>query len=369
VIKQISTEALLDTLYRSISAPDSLSEFLVQLNHATRSHVGATMSQDLIHRTGTVSACIGIPAPVIIDYEQRYAAENVWYQRLPRRFVGAVNTSEESLPLSELRTTTFWLEYLKLVDIDHCIGMSGALDAGNVAQLTVCRSHRIGPYSETELRLCQSLTPHWVNACQIRKQLGVLHDTVVSLEAALDRVALAIAFVDANGHVQRVNHGAERLLVRGDVVALHNQRLVARDAADAWRLRDAIAAATGATRATARLVLHDAKGIPTAFVNVHPLARPSSNSQALVFIRSAFGDTPANLSEVLAELFELTPSEARLTAALYAAGDLAAAAQQVGITADAARQRLKLVFDKTDAHGQPALVKLIGELHSVLAES
>lgn len=377
--QRIPTEALLETLYHSVSATDALTEFLEQLSIATRSHAGMVLMHDYSSGRGSLPAIVGMQADAIMAYEQRYSADNVWMERIaPSLSVGSFNCSDAFMPLAELRTTTFWREYLSLVDIDHCIGITGALDAQNAAQLSLCRSHRVGLYNDAELELCRALTPHWVNACQIRRQLGTLHNTVVSLQSALDRVALAVAFVDANGCVRRVNQSAERLLSRGDVVALRNNRLVARDAAGGRRLSNAIAGATHATgsladapRMTARLVLHDAHGIPAAFVNVHPLTTRTSElgdatPVAAVFIRCTLGNASATLGEVLVELFGLTNAEARLAVALYSAGDLAAAAQQVGQTADAARSCLKLVFDKTGAHGQPVLVRLISELNSVL---
>ena len=377
--RRIPTEALLETLYHSVSATDALTEFLEQLSIATRSHAGMVLMHDYSSGRGSLPAIVGMQADAIMAYEQRYSADNVWMERIaPSLSVGSFNHSDAFMPLAELRTTTFWREYLSLVDIDHCIGITGALDAQNAAQLSLCRSHRVGLYNDAELELCRALTPHWVNACQIRRQLGTLHDTVVSLQSALDRVGLAVVFVDANGYARRVNHGAERLLSRGNLIILRNHHLVARDATDACRLSNAIAAATHATDAleapppmARRLLLHDASGLPAAFVNVHPLAPRSSAAgdvtpMAAVFIRSMLDDASGSINEVLAELFGLTTAEANLAGALYATGDLAAAAHQLALSAESARSRLKLVFDKTGTHGQPALVKLIGELHTVL---
>jgi DNA-binding CsgD family transcriptional regulator len=73
------------------------------------------------------------------------------------------------------------------------------------------------------------------------------------------------------------------------------------------------------------------------------------------------------MAEALAEMFGLTPAEARLAVELHARADLALAAAAAGITIDAARSRIKLVFDKTGAHSQVALVKLVSGLGDVLA--
>jgi hypothetical protein len=95
---------------------------------------------------------------------------------------------------------------------------------------------------------------------------------------------------------------------------------------------------------------------------------PTTSCTAQSYSSEAVADSPRNVCEALAELFGLTAAEARLAADLHAQGDLAAAAASVGIGMEAERSRLKLVFDKTGAHSQVVLVKLIEELRSVLGD-
>jgi len=203
------------------------------------------------------------------------------------------------------------------------------------------------------------------------------------LHAALDRVALAVIFVDARGNVCRINHGAEIAFSRGDAVTRRNQKLLARDPADARRLNQAISAAVhGMTsdigcgpRITTRLVLHDSAGASAAFASVHPLLGGVTNdptnitAHAVIFIRGMFDNSIQTLADALGELFGLTKTEARLAAALHSSGDLTHTAQSLGMSADTARTHLKNVFDKTGAHSQSALVKTIAELRSVLGAS
>jgi PAS domain-containing protein/DNA-binding CsgD family transcriptional regulator len=381
VAKRYSYERMLSSLYQSVSVPEVLAEFLEQLNVATQSHVSTVLMHDYATGRGSLPALIGLPADAVMDYEQRYAADNIWMARVaPTLAPGRINNSDDHVSLAELRATDFWRHYLSLADVDHCIGITGSQDARGVAQLSLLRSQRVGAYGEAELELSRRIAPHWVNACQIRNQLGTLHETVVSLEAALNRVALAVLFIDGGGKVARVNHGAERMLQGGEVVALRVGHLVARHAGDVRRLDQAIAAATRAAltpdaplAASARMTLRDSEGVPAAFASVRPLGSGDGahangrQASVIVFIRSLFSDSPRDMAEALAEMFGLTPAEARLAVELHARADLALAAAAAGITIDAARSRIKLVFDKTGAHSQVALVKLVSGLGDVLA--
>lgn len=375
-----SYDRMLASLYRSIAEPAALVDFLEQLNLGTHSHVSAILAHDYSTGRGSLPAIVGMPANAVVEYERRYGAENIWMERIaPRLTEGFVGNSDALVPLAELRDTTFWREYLRLVDIDHCLGLCGVKDATNVAQLSLCRSHRAGNYNAAEVELAMRLAPHWVNACQIRKQFGTLHDTVLSLETALNRISLAVVFLDGNGDVSRLNHGAEKMLHSGDVVTLRNGRLFARHSVDAHRLGEVIAAATRAASlhnttppAAMRLTLRNAAGVPAAFASIRPSTFGSIEGRfdrqhcTIVFMRSLAAASTQDLSDALRELFGLTAAEARFAVALHAQGDLASAATSSGVSVEAARSRLKVIFDKTDAHNQAMLVKVIEELRSVL---
>lgn len=379
--RQFSTERLLQTLYRSLDDPESLTDFLDEACAATRSQIGSVHTHDFATGQGSLPTVVGTSRDAAVAYDQRYASQNIIMQRSAHLLAtGSVHVSDDEIPLEELRRSDYWREYLSLLDVDHAAGLCGTRDVENVAMLTLFRSRRIGKYQGKELELLDRLAPHWVNACQIRKKLGTLHDTISNLHAAFDRVAVAVIFIDARGNVCRINHGAERMFSRGHAVTRRNHKLVARDPADARRLNQAISAAVQNTTAdigcgphvATRLVLHDVTGASAAFASVHPLMGGANTdpanvtANAVVFIRSLFDDSIQPLADALSELFGLTKAEARLTAALHGSGDLAHAAQSSGMNVDTARTHLKTVFDKTGTHSQSALVKTIAELRSVL---
>lgn len=70
-------------------------------------------------------------------------------------------------------------------------------------------------------------------------------------------------------------------------------------------------------------------------------------------------------SEQLAELFSLSPREARLALALSRGMTLAEAAKEFGLTIQTVRTYSKAIFAKTGARGQPDLVRIV--MRSVLA--
>jgi DNA-binding CsgD family transcriptional regulator len=72
----------------------------------------------------------------------------------------------------------------------------------------------------------------------------------------------------------------------------------------------------------------------------------------------------------LERLYGLTPAEARMAITFRNVhGDIARAAEEMGITRDSARQYLKHVFAKTNTHRQPELIELLIELPSSFVRS
>jgi DNA-binding CsgD family transcriptional regulator len=68
---------------------------------------------------------------------------------------------------------------------------------------------------------------------------------------------------------------------------------------------------------------------------------------------------PRDLSERFAQLFGLTPAEARLAARLAAGDSPAAVAEALGLSKHTIRVQLKALMDKTDTHRQAELVRLL----------
>ena len=80
---------------------------------------------------------------------------------------------------------------------------------------------------------------------------------------------------------------------------------------------------------------------------------------AIGLVDVARAGDPAARAAVLAGLFGLAPSEARLAAALADGATIAEAAAALGLTVETARNYSKRVFAKSRTHGQPDLIRAI----------
>lgn len=94
------------------------------------------------------------------------------------------------------------------------------------------------------------------------------------------------------------------------------------------------------------------------------LDQASARPVAIAYV-SGDRSSSADRCAQLADLFGLTPSEARLSWAMASGRSISEAACELGLSLETARNYSKKVYSKTGASGQPALVRII--LTSVLA--
>ncbi len=382
VIGENGSEHILRALYGSITQPESSLELIQELCRATHSNVGADLCHDYAKSRSSIRAYYGMPGEAQKLYETQYAGigENPWlpiYAEFAQR-PGEVWISDALLPFAQLRQSSYWKAFLRPLNIDHGTAFVGVDNHRHRLSLTLMRSHRAGPYGNTERNLLQQIAPHWINVQALKQDFGVMQGSMTTLEDALNGAALAIFLIDNNGRVCRLNAAAERLLSKAHVLRLHDERLYARNSVDSHHLGRAIELASAQKirienkpHSTPRIALRDPAGSVAAFARIRPLVRGSAEDlvpkspAAAVFVNCLNPTDHVALQATLREIFELTHSEATLAFALYAEGDLAAAAKQVGISAGSARTRLKTIFQKTGSTGQLGLIKLISELKLV----
>jgi hypothetical protein len=291
---------------------------------------------------------------------------------------GKIVFSSDVIARDELRRSLYWREFMHQIDVDHCAGLVGLADGSSVVIASLNASDRRDPFDAHDRVVLEQLSPHWVNVCRLQRKFGLLRLEAGTLRAALDRLETAVLFLDARGHVCGTNAAADGLLADNALFHLRHACLIPSWHADADPLQQAIntvvcASVHGTAAPMFSLVLRDAQGEPHAVANVQVLqagsAGPHQMACAAVFIRG-LNSTPNHLVSPLIEVaYGLTHAEARFAAAFAIMGDADAAASECGLTAESARSRLKQIFVKTGAHGQTALMNLLGRWKAASASS
>jgi len=181
------------------------------------------------------------------------------------------------------------------------------------------------------------------------------------LLSAMDHFVVGLAIVDGGGLVNYSNKGAEALLSRKDgLFCSPNGTLRAHDKGSNRALYDAIEAVgeSGAPAGMSRkmISIRRPSGLRELTACITALAGHHEHVAVFLWDPEIGRNPPVSL---LTELFNLTPTEAKIVSRLVAGVSLSDAADFAGVTTNTARTYLKSVFLKTDTTRQADLVGLM----------
>lgn len=191
-----------------------------------------------------------------------------------------------------------------------------------------------------------------------------LQENAAALVAGtLEAVSVAAFVCDFEGRVTAMSSMAEALIADDGRLKLREGRLVARGEADTRALAAMVYAAAvsapSTTPPTPTLVLHDLIGGDPLLVEVAPIPGDRGlGVAALVIARSGRGshDRVARLARAL---FDLTPTESQVVAALVAGRSPVVIAQAMGISLGTVRTHIRHVFQKVRVRSVVELVAAI----------
>jgi DNA-binding CsgD family transcriptional regulator len=337
--------------------------------------------QDLRQKDSAAMEFVGFEPEFIRSYTEHYGRLNPWLPRLQQTPAGAVVVAERLSDPASYEGTEFYNDWVRPQGLYSAIGSILARNDAAVANLSVNRRAAAGAPSEAEIAAFARLVPHLRRALQMHMRLASLTLQRDSAAQGLDGLSLGVVLVDGSCRVLYANRTAEALLRTGDGLIARQGRLGAvrsNVTRDLERLI-AEAAATGAGRengtggvialprrqggATPLSALVCPLRAPPAGNPLRDVARGAGSRRvpaALVFVGDpdrATDNAPA--AAVLARHYGLTPSEAGLFAALLHGQRLADYAEELGISINTAKARLRHLFAKTGTDRQVDLLRLV----------
>ena len=230
------------------------------------------------------------------------------------------------------------------------------MPSGETVIFSLERRYAEGPHQADTLPILDALRPHLARAALIAARLGL--ERARTTVATLDALGLPAAVLASSGRVLAVNTLLEgshafRTGAQGRLVLAH---------AGADRLyRECLARHDSATGSWS-IPIPGSQERPSSIVHLIPLRRAAHElfEGAILMVLTAVS-MDANIPDLtlLRGLFDLSPKEARLAAALAGGRSLKQAAQDEGLRFTTARSYLEQVFRKTGTNQQSQLVALL----------
>jgi DNA-binding CsgD family transcriptional regulator/PAS domain-containing protein len=226
--------------------------------------------------------------------------------------------------------------------------------------------------SADERRFMALLSPHLRRAALIGDLLDNKRVETQLFRGALDRLTVAVFLVDVESRIMYANEKADALLASQSHVVSKAGTLTTVNAAMAEPMADAI------RRTTSQNLGSRGIGIPVgagreapAVAYVLPLGSGTARSAfqpaaAAVFISTSIGAVPAP-EAVMATLYDLTPSEARVLLKIGEGQTVMTVALELAVSENTVKTHLARVFQKVGVNRQPDLVSIVAALRPPVA--
>ncbi|GAB7538107.1 LuxR C-terminal-related transcriptional regulator [Burkholderia sp. 3C] len=370
--KPDALEGLLAGFYDAVLEPDALLGALTAFDNWIGSSVAHMVGWDRV--TGAAPISI-MTRPEFLPAGDAYA--NYYGHIDPRRLlaqarqVGEIFSCEDYFDARFVSRNEFYQDLLIPFGVRYVLGSCVYREGGLDVYLVF--NHAVGQpsFSPMQRQAVGRLMPHLRQTIRLMMRNASLRAGIASGEAALDALGQGVIAIDSHNGIVFCNRGAEAWLGRQRQVETAGRRL---ESTGAWSpaLGDAIARVRLAhhpvslTVRTGRDVWHlSVLPMPHAGRTPHPLAaRPllaPLRADLMITVRHAEREAAASEGQ-LAQLFGLTPAEARLAHALARGLSLDEFAASAAITVTTARNQLRAVLSKSGHRRQQDFVRAVSSL-------
>jgi len=251
-------------------------------------------------------------------------------------------------------------ERLRALGLHHQLGAIIPMPSGEMAAIVLYRREEDGPYPGGMIDDLNRVYPHLSRAAFVSARLGLEH--AQATVSALGAMGMPAAVLSRTGKVRAANDLLDSVTDILMPVAFGSMA-IARPAAN--RLyQEAVARAGEKDDGGVRSIPVPAvDGQEPHVVHLLPLYRSAreifSGADMLVVASRVSPSRIVPEPTVLMGLFDLTPAEVKLAAALAKGQPLVRAAEECGIKLRTARSYLEGIFRKTGTHQQSELVALL----------
>ena len=363
---------LLETLYGNLTADggeEPWDAFLREL----RTQFGATYATLILTPPNAKS-----PGRVVTPGAQREGIEQYAtffsidpFAGLPE---GKVVTVKEFIGEQKLRATDFYQQYLQFFGGDQILGVDLRASSGFEARIRINRDVTETDFGEAERATLTRLVPHIRNALLLFERLEMSRSEYAVYSGAVEQLAVGTVILDHDGNILRRNAIAAAILAEGDGIAIAGRRLALSNPRQDAELRQHIKAIRAEIDELADSVPHVVRverpsgrrdlGVVVKKVETPEFMHTGAAPAVAVFISDPDRQVRVT-SEALRELFDLTRSEATISACFANGLSLAETAAMLGIAPNTVRAHLRSVFSKTGVKRQSQLVHLV---HTSLPE-
>jgi DNA-binding CsgD family transcriptional regulator len=382
--KADALEEILVRFYDAVLDPDALLDALTAFDHWIGSSIAHLVAWDSSTQTAPLSLMTRPEYLMAGDaYAQYYGAIDPRRTLMAHRQPGDIFSCSNHFDSRFVERSEFYQDLLIPHGIRYTAG--GCLYREGTLDVYVAFNHAVGQpaFSATQMRAIRRLMPHLKQTFRLMTRSESLRAGLFAGDRALDAMDQGIVVVNRKNEIAFCNRGAEAWLGAQRTVRASDRRI---ETSSLWS--DALLAAMGRVRAhrlpesltvrDARQTWHltvlalpsaanDAQGGPRSAPTRVPGGGPAPTPAAAfrtadLMVTITRAQRTAATERQLAQLFGLTPAEARLAHGLAKGLSIDEHADASGITTTTARNQLRAVLAKTGQRRQQDLVRMLASL-------
>lgn len=357
---------LLGTLYDAAADPNLWTPFLRQLAEVTSATSAGLVMLNFGQNVFTMSRSWMVDPEATRLYQEHYGSIDVWAQRALAKRSATACTSEELCPLSELRKTEVYNDYMVQFNFEHAMFVLAANTGSRLASVSLYRDSSRPKFTTSDLDTLSLLTPHVERAFRLHFKFSELKAQSEGLERAVEMLPVGMIFLGANGNVAFMNRSASSLVAERDGLLATSEGLRAEQPAESCLLekaiREACATLRGKGLSAGGTVMISRRARPPLQVQISPINSSvigtSETIAAVAFINDPTRrQRPAQ--QVLQVLYGLTPAECRVALLLSDGRSPREISQTIGVSFHTVRSQMKSIFARTGVRRQSELVRLL----------
>jgi DNA-binding CsgD family transcriptional regulator len=368
--------ALIGDIYDAVFDPDLRTDVLDKIAGFTGGHSSGLLSKHAVGTSEHLYCYIGHDPESMQAYSESYPRLDSVADPLSVGIEQIVSTAD-LVPYDEFRRGRFYREWAQphgWIDIASAVIEKSATSC---TFLSVARHEASGMVDDEMRRRMALVIPHVRRALLIGKTLHHKEAEATCLTDVLDGLSAGMIIVDANGRIVHANAAGNALLDTADFLRKTAcGRLVASDAPANAALREVLLAAGAGVSAVGikgialPLTAHNGERHVAHVLPLTSGARRDAglayNAVAALFVRKTALDA-LSPSEVIGEMYKLTPTELRVLLAIVDVGGVPEVAAALGVAATTVKTHLGRLFEKTGVGRQADLVKLVAGFSTPLA--
>jgi len=303
--------------------------------------------------------------------EEHANSPNILADMIEAAPVGLIYSDHQLVGDDALRRSRFWNDWMAPQDMYGGIASKLMVDGPSCWFFDVQRGRNQEAFDAADAELLKFIVPHMLRAVDLSRRF----QSAQLLASGYQLLPFGVLIVDAQSQILQLNIVAEHIFMRSGPLRVRSGRLAAIDArqtaslqrlvAEACAVHDDVAPGLGG-----ELLLRAAEADAVA-LTVSPMAgsmaQPFMRQRlAIIYLREMTLALPDGFDDHVRQLFDLTPAEARLAAALASGLALKDAAAHQGIRFSTARSYLESIFRKTRTRQQSQLVALLKSTQPLL---